>query len=145
LIYRVTTRGMGNTAVLTIARGARRLKVSVPLRPAPEIPPRNTALISGDGPLRGARVANLSPALAEELQISMVQEGGQKGVVVVDVKPGTPARQIGLKSKDIIMAIGGKRVARVRDLLAQEARINRSFEIVIRRDGRVISSVVRYR
>ena len=145
LIYRVTTRGLGNTAVLTIMRETGRFEVAVKLKPAPEEPPRNTTRLGATGPLGGAQVANLSPALAEELQFSMTQEGAQTGVVVVDVEAGSSASRIGLKPRDVIMAVAGVRIALVRDLVELEGRIDQSFEIVIRRDGRVINSVVRLR
>ena len=43
------------------------LTLRVGLAIAPEVPPRNVTDLAGNQPLAGARVANLSPALAEEL------------------------------------------------------------------------------
>ncbi|MHA1524509.1 MAG: Do family serine endopeptidase [Alphaproteobacteria bacterium] len=139
LVYRVTTKGLGKSANLTIARGARRFTVAVALQPAPENPPRNTTRLDTAPALAGARVANLSPALAEELQLPQ----SRQGVIVLTVEPRSGANVTGLKPQDIVVAIDGVRIGLVSDLLALEKQIDQLFEITIRRKGRVITSVVR--
>ena len=75
--YRFTTRGTSGEASLEVLRGGTRRKLTVLLIVAPETPPRDARDLAGNHPLGGAKVANLSPAVAEELSITET-----KGVVV---------------------------------------------------------------
>ena len=66
--YRFATKPVGGTAQLGILRGGRALIVAVALQTAPELP-RDEITIRSRSPFSGAKVANLSPALADELQL----------------------------------------------------------------------------
>ena len=59
-------------------RDGRQHSVSVAVQPPPEDPPRQTTMLDGRHPLAGAEVANLSPALADEIGF----QGPPRGVVV---------------------------------------------------------------
>ena len=73
--------------------------------------------LTGSQPLAGATVANLSPAVAEELGL----ERAYSGVVIVAVRPRSPAQRIGLQPGDRILS--GQRRGSVVDLrLAQAAQ-----------------------
>ena len=56
--YRFTTRGTSGEVELEVLRAGTRRKISVPLRTAPESPPRDIRDLSGNNPLGGAKVAN---------------------------------------------------------------------------------------
>ncbi|ODA68330.1 Periplasmic serine endoprotease DegP precursor [Methyloligella halotolerans] len=90
LQYRLVTKGIGGTATLGVMRDGRAQDVTLKLVPAAEVPPRNEKLLEGRTPLTGAKVANLSPAVAEELDLA--NEG--PGVVVMDVTRGTVAARV---------------------------------------------------
>ena len=72
---------------------------------APETPPREETLLEGDNPLAGATVANLSPALAEELGIDDAWEG----VVVVSVGARQRGARASASSRAIIAARSQRR------------------------------------
>src|SRR5215813_13613848 len=77
--YRFMTRPLGQAAQLDVLRAGKNLRLGIALETAPETP-RDELVIRGRSPFTGARVANLSPALAEELRL----DAGAQGIVVVD-------------------------------------------------------------
>ena len=103
---------LGGKAELGVVR-ARQAKARSPSRceTAPETP-RDEIVIEGRSPFTGAKVANLSPALADELRLDSATDG----VVVVEVADGTPAQQFGFQRGDVVLAVNGRRSPRPRDL-----------------------------
>ena len=65
--YRFGTRPLGGHAQVGLLRAGRETKVTVELLTAPERP-REEIVIKSRSPLTGAKVGNLSPALADELR-----------------------------------------------------------------------------
>lgn len=138
LKFRIATLGTGRVTDLGIWRDGRRHTIAVALEAPPEEPPRNATLIRGRNPFEGAKVANLSPALAEELSIS----ADRSGVIVLDVASGSSADRIGVETGDIVARINGVGIARVRDLDAVLKRSPRVWRLEIDRDGRALSVVL---
>ena len=101
--YRLTTAGLGATVKLTVSENGTEREVSLKLEPAPESRPKDERLIDGRNPFAGALVANLSPKLAEEMQMPVETQG----VVVEDVARGSPAGRLGFEVRDIIVNING--------------------------------------
>ncbi len=60
----------------------------------------------------GFEVRTLSPELAAQLEL----DENQEGVVVINVEPGGEAQSAGLRRGDVILSVGGKRVADERAL-----------------------------
>jgi S1-C subfamily serine protease len=108
----------------------------VALQTAPETP-RDEIVIRSRSPFSGVKVANLSPALADELQL----QGADQGVVVLDVDNGSYASNLGFRRGDVIISVNGEHIAKTRDLEHATATPNRSWQIIIRRDGQQISAV----
>ncbi len=104
LDFRIATLAVGGRVRFDILRAGRQMLITVDLRAAPEIPPRDSVRISGDNPLHGVRVANLSPALADEL--SMDQD--LSGIVIIDIPGRSFARRAGIKPKDILRGVNGR-------------------------------------
>ena len=87
--YRFTTRGVGGAAVLGVLRRGKIVEVKVRLREAPGFGLDQARRLRGDHPFDGANVADLTPALADELGVSDTH-----GVIVLDVsRTGYAARQ----------------------------------------------------
>ncbi|GBE43016.1 MAG TPA: DegQ family serine endoprotease [Rhizobiales bacterium] len=143
--YRFSTKPIGGSVPLKVIRGGRPFTVSVPLRTAPEVPPRNETDIAGDNPIAGARIANLSPALAEELSLDEYAFG----VVVMGVKNDTPANWFGgrrfggLQRGDIILEVSDQRVRSVKQLVSIVRRRYSLWRITVRRKGRNIELALR--
>ncbi len=138
MAFRLATLPVGGSATLGLVRKGERIEVPVQLSPAPTLPEPNPTVLDGKHPLKGAEVANLSPALGEELSIS-----GWKGVVVTRVKRGSYARELGLRSGDIIARINGAEIDTVAALQAALADPHDEWEISIMRDGKLQTVTVR--
>jgi len=132
--YRFATKPLGGSAQLGILRGGKEIKVPVALETAPETP-RDEVLIRARSPFMGAKVANLSPALADELRL----DSSAEGVVILDVAAGSLAQSVGFQRGDIIAAVNNEKIAKTRDLdrIAKDA--TRRWVITIVRGGQTIS------
>jgi len=107
LKYRIATAPIGSSVDVLLWRRGEERSVSLPIRTAPEDPPRASRELTGANPLAGATVANMSPALAEELG----EERFRPGVVVLSVRPASPAQRIGLQAGDRIISVNGEDVS----------------------------------
>jgi Do/DeqQ family serine protease len=134
--YRFATKPLGGTARLGIVRGGREQAVTVALQIAPELP-REEIVIRSRSPFSGVKIANLSPALIDELQVRNAEEG----VVVVDVDNGSYASNLGFQRGDVIQEVNGERITRTHDLERLSKTQNRAWRIVIVRNGQKISAV----
>ena len=132
--YRIGTRMLDGSAQLAVLRRGRELEVALPLERAPELPPRDETNLDGRQPLAGARVANLSPALAEEIGLER-----WSGVILVHVGRRGVARRLGFRPGDIIRSIEGERVRSVDHLVELVREPRTLWRIVLERGGRSLS------
>lgn len=136
LRYRIATRPVGETAVLTVIRDGAVRELPVVLEAPPETPPRNETQISGRNPLDGTRVANLNPALSEETGLPYAADS----VVVLAVRRDGYAAQMGVRPGDIVRTVNGQAVRRVRDLVKLlEGPTPSRWLIQVERGGRVLN------
>ncbi len=133
--YRFATKALGGTAELGLLRSGRELAAKILLRAAPNLP-RDEITIRSRSPFSGAKIANLSPALADELQLRIDQ-----GVVILDIDTGSYASNIGFRRGDIIVSVNGKRIERTADLDQIAREQNRTWRVIINRGGQQISAV----
>lgn len=133
--YRFGTKPLGGQALLGIIRAGREAAVTVALQPAPDHP-REEIVIRVRSPFAGARVGNLSPALAEELRI----DPSVQGVVILDVADGSPAERLGFKRGDIIEAVNEHVIRRTRDLDRAMRDQVRIWRITVLRNGQRITA-----
>ena len=139
LQFRVATLNVGGAAALTVIRKGQREKLAVPLRSAPEIPKRDLSAIAGPNPYAGAEVANISPALAEEISL----DTDITGVLVMRIKRGSPADRIGLEPGDILLRLNGNEIGSVAALKAIIKREYSAWRIEIGRAGRVLQLIIK--
>jgi len=139
LRFRLATLSLGERTRLEISRQGERQNLTCALIRAPETPAREITQVGGNSPFTGAVVANLSPALAEELDL----QGSAEGVVVTEVKRGAPAAQLGLKTGDVLLALNGRELASVRELLELLRQSGRQWSIKVRRGAQVLTSTIR--
>ena len=95
--------------------------------------------IESRSPFQGARVSNLSPALADELRLDPSSEG----VVIVDIANGSPAQGLGFRRGDIVLTINNQKVDRTSDLERLTGQQSRLWRITIRRGGQQMSVELR--
>jgi S1-C subfamily serine protease len=99
----------------------------------PELPPRNQRTLEGRHPIAGTTVANLSPAVAEE----MGRDHFEQGVVVRSIATGSPAHRLNFQVGDVIFSVNDVEiisVVHIRELTAEPAP---QWTITVRRDGRL--------
>lgn len=131
LNYRTATHRPGDAVKMRVASGKAVREVTVMLALPPENPPREATTIAGRNPLTGARVVNLSPAVATELQSDVMA----KGVAVLSVGNTGFAARYGFQPGDIIRSINGTAINRVGELVRVLNGTN-SWDMVIERGGR---------
>lgn len=135
--YRFATKPLGGNAQLDVVRAKQELKVAVALQVAPDTA-RDEVVIRSRSPFLGAKVANLSPALAEELRLDPA--GG--GVVIVDVGDGSAARTVGFQRGDVILSVNGQKLTKTGDLEKATSQQSRLWRITILRGGQQISVIL---
>jgi Do/DeqQ family serine protease len=134
--YRFTTHPLGSKVELDVVRGGKESKIAVALETAPDLP-RDEVLIEARSPFMGAKVANLSPALADELRLDTATQG----VAVVDIADGAPAQQFGFQRGDILLAVNGAKISKTSDLEKAAKAGARLWRVTIQRGGQQISAV----
>jgi serine protease Do len=139
LRFRIATHSVGATMRVTAWREGRERIVPVSLVAPPETPPRDTTLLRGNHPLAGATVANLSPALMEELGLT---DGAPRGVIVLETRRGTPAFQIRIQPGDQLLRINEREVKSVDDVRRVTASAALPWRLSILRGDKIITLVV---
>jgi Do/DeqQ family serine protease len=137
--YRIATKGVGGTAKLVYLRGGKEQAVELALVAAPETTPRDQRELSGKSPFAGATVANLSPALVEELGY---QGKRRKGVLITAVEQGSAAAGVGFRKGDVVVEVNGQAVGSTQQLDEIAAGRASRYRLVIERGGRLIRSQV---
>jgi len=135
--YRFVTKPLGRTAQLGVLRGGKEMRLNIALETAPETA-RDEVVIRGRSPFTGAKVANLSPALAEELRLDL----GAEGIVIVDVADGSLAQNFGFQRGDRIVSVNSERIRKTRDLERVAGQQARLWRITIDRGGQQLSVVL---
>ncbi len=82
--YRVATSKIGQESIIEFQRDGKPREASFKLVAAPETTERAETLMEGKNPLQGMVVANLSPAVAEELGVP----SSLSGVIALEIKGG---------------------------------------------------------
>jgi Do/DeqQ family serine protease len=132
--YRFATRPLGATAQIDVLRAAKTIKLTVPLETAPDTG-RDEVVLTGRSPLQGAKVANISPAVADELHL----DADSAGVVVTDIAGGGTAANVGFQKGDIILAVNNQKIARTGDLEKATREQARVWRITLLRGGQQIN------
>ena len=133
--YRFATKPLGGTAQIGFLRQGRELAVQISLQTAPELP-REEIEIHSRSPFFGATVANLSPALADELRLDLQS----RGVVILGVAEGSTAQSIGLQRGDIVRSVNNQKIEKTADLDRAARAGSRLWRVVIDRGGQQISA-----
>jgi Do/DeqQ family serine protease len=132
--YRFATRPLGGTADVDVQRGGKPLKVSIPLETAPDSG-RNEIVLTTRSPFQGAKVANISPAVADELHL----DADTEGVVVTELADGSTAAGVGFQKGDIILVVNKQKIAKTSDLEKATRDGSRLWRIQLARGGQQIN------
>ncbi len=132
--YRFATKPLGGTAQVGLIRQGKDVVVPVALQSLPDTP-RDEVKIKGRSPFLGATVANLSPALADEMRLDPQSEG----VVITEVADGSTAQSIGFQKGDIVVSVNNQKIAKSADLERIADAGGHQWRITIQRGGQQIS------
>jgi Do/DeqQ family serine protease len=130
--YRFATRPIGGTTEVEVQRGGKVVKLAIPLEVAPDTN-RDEIVITSRSPLQGARVANISPAVADELRLD-----NDDGVVITELADDGTAANVGFKKGDVILAVNGTKINRTADLERVTRERSRLWRITVMRGGQQI-------
>ncbi len=136
LRFRIATHAANSSAQLTLWRAGALREATASLTPPPEQPPRDVTTMNGRNPLAGTTLANLNPALADELGL----EGSQKGVIVTKLAEGSIAQQLGIAPGDIVTSLNKRPVESVSQLKQLLGTTPAPWVLTVKRDGKLLST-----
>jgi Do/DeqQ family serine protease len=132
--YRFATRPIGGSAQIDVQRAGKALKLMIALEAAPDSD-RGEIVLTSRSPFQGANVANISPALADELHL----DSDIEGVVVIDLAEDGTAAHLGFQKGDIILAVNNQKIAKTGDLEKATRESSRVWRITLVRSGQQIN------
>jgi len=132
--YRFATHPLGGTSQVDIQRGGKPYRVNVPLETAPDTG-RNEIVLTTRSPFQGAKVANISPAVADELHL----DADTEGVVVTELADDSTAASVGFQKGDIILAVNNSKIGKTSDLEKATSQSSRLWRITLVRGGQQIN------
>ena len=92
-------------------------------------------MLTTRSPFQGAKVANISPAVADELHL----DSDTEGVVVIDLAEDSTAASVGFQKGDIILAVNNQKIAKTGDLEKATRQSARVWRITLVRGGQQIN------
>jgi Do/DeqQ family serine protease len=131
--YRFATHPLGGTSQIDVQRAGKPVKLTVPLEAAPDAG-RDEIVLKSRSPFQGAKVANISPAVADELHL----DADTEGVVVIELGDDTTAANVGFQKGDIIVAVNNQKIAKTSDLEKATQDASRFWRITLMRGGQPI-------
>ncbi|MGH1418826.1 MAG: Do family serine endopeptidase [Hyphomicrobiaceae bacterium] len=132
VLHRLTLKGIKSSVKLTVIRKNKRININLNPTATPILGRNDVRNLSGPHPFDGARVANILPHVAEELELNE-----SEGVVVLSVRRGSAANRLRLRRGDIIVAIGNDAISDLSDLETILSRQRPTWTIVLTRNGRL--------
>jgi Do/DeqQ family serine protease len=135
LNYRIATHRPGEVVKVRVASARQTRDVSLSVALPPENPPRQLTTIGGRNPLTGAKVENLSPAVATDLQLDF----SARGVVIVSTSGNSPSGSYGFQPGDIVHAINGAEIHSVNELQRALANAGGHWDMVVDRGDRQLT------
>ncbi len=132
--YRFATRPIGGTAQVDVQRGGKPVKLTMPLETAPDAG-RNEITLTTRSPFQGAKVSNISPAVADELHL----DADTEGVVLIEIGDDSTAANVGFQKGDIIQAVNNQKIGKTADLEKATRDSARLWRITLLRGGQQIN------
>ncbi|TIU68581.1 MAG: PDZ domain-containing protein, partial [Mesorhizobium sp.] len=96
--------------------------------------------LRGRSPFSGAKVAELSPRLAQRLGMRT----DVKGVTVVNINRGSPAAGFGFQPGDIVREVNGLTIDTAATLEQAAMQETRWWRFTVERGGQILRQVLRY-
>ncbi len=138
LKFQISSLPVGGMADLTVLRADAQKKIMVRLEAAPAEPQADTTLVKGNTPFSGMTIANMSPALGQELELDRFYPG----VTIITITRGTLAARFGFRPLDRLISVNGNGIASVQDVLKLENETLSAWNISIDRGGKTLNLVI---
>lgn len=140
LDYRMATLSIGSNATFGVLTKGQQQQIAIALERAPEGLKTAELMLRGRSPFAGARVADLSPRLAQRLGIRT----DVKGVAVVDIERTSPAADFGFQPGDIVREVNGVTIDSAKKLEEAALQNTRWWRFTVERGGQTLRQVLRY-
>lgn len=138
LQFRIATQAIGDRVDLRVWRRNRMRTIRFPVEAPPRKPRPAITELGGAHPLSGATVANLSPALADELGFDLLKSG----VIVTEVRRGSAAHRLQFEPGDIMRSVNRNKIESVDGLKLVMSRPVDRWRMSLERDGKTLSFVI---
>lgn len=132
-----------NTAIIQNAPG---LGFAIPSNAARDIAEELIAKGRADHPFLGIQMAQITPELKQELKSQKNFEvDAAAGILIVDVMPNSPAERAGLKSGDVIQAIGEQKITAADQVqqAVEKVEIGEQLNLSLMRNDRQLDLAVK--
>ena len=133
VLYRLQTKGVGNTVRLDVMRNGKPITLILTLKPTPLPGKDDLRNLSGKHPLDGARVANLLPSVADEFSIDETS-----GAAIISIRQGSIAARYGFQPGDVIVNVGQQAINSVTELETAIRDRQRIWELGVKRGGQLL-------
>ncbi len=140
LDYRMATLSIGAKANFAVLSKGQQATMEIALERAPEGAKASEVTLHGRSPFSGAKVAELSPRLAQRLGLRT----DLKGVTVVDINRDSPAADFGFQPGDIVREVNGTTVDTAATLAQLSQQDTRWWRFTVERGGQTLRQVLRY-
>ena len=140
LDYRMATLSIGTKANFAILTKGQQAAMDIALERAPEGAKASEVTLHGRSPFSGAKVAELSPRLAQKLGLRT----DLKGVTVIDINRDSPAADFGFMPGDIVREVNGTTIDTAATLAQVAQQDTRWWRFTVERGGQILRQVLRY-
>jgi serine protease Do len=126
-----------NTAII---RGAQGLGFAIPINTAQRIAQDLIANGKVDHPYLGIQMVTLTAEIKERINTRFgVNLAADKGVLLIDVVPRSPAASAGLKEGDVIQSINNEPVTKIEEVqrIVENSKIGIPLQLQVQRQGQV--------
>ncbi len=133
-----------NTAII---RGAQGLGFAIPINTVQRIAQELIDKGKVDHPYLGIQMVTLTPEIKERINDrggDRLSIAADKGVLLIDIVPRSPASLAGLRSGDVIQNINNQPVTKIEEVqkLVENSKIGSPLQIQVNRNGQVAPIVV---
>src|ERR1700759_2410455 len=132
--YRFATRPIGGNAQIDLQRAGKPLKLTIALETAPDTG-RGELVLTSRSPFQGAKVSNISPAVADEMHL----DADTEGVGVTEIADDATAAGVGFQKGDIIVSVNNQKISKTSDLEQATATSSRVWRLTLVRGGQRIT------
>ncbi|MDZ7957645.1 MAG: HhoA/HhoB/HtrA family serine endopeptidase [Aulosira sp. DedQUE10] len=134
-----------NTAIISGAQG---LGFAIPVNTAQRIAQELIANGKVDHPYLGIQMVTLTPEIRERINKELgdrINLTADKGVLLINIVPRSPAANAGLKNGDVIHSINNQPVNKIEDVqrLVENSKIGNPLQMEVERNGQVTQVAVK--